>query len=254
MRSRIAFVMTLLAIVGCDSAKPSVAPPVDGRSDLDRVRAADDSVLFVGNSHTTHHDLPNLVAELIRHARPGRTVYTWVESVAFLEDVETNPHCRAEIDKRPWKHVVLQGQKISVSGRFEYSSAAGIEFARRAIDGGAGADVIFYPEWGRAGVAGDGANQERVYREMAREAGAGVVPVARAWDAALAGRPELPLHAADGNHQSRVGAFLTACVLAARIADVDPAAFASYPDPAVGLEDRKYLTGVAARTLAMETK
>jgi hypothetical protein len=143
---------------------------------------------------------------------------------------------------------VLQAQKISVSGRYEYSRQEGIDLARRAK--ARGMTVVFYPEWGLKGVKGDGARQERVYREMAQEADVGVAPVARAWDVALLERPELPLHAGDGNHQSALGAFLTACVLYGRLTGDSPAALGSYPYPGADEKDRAFLAGVAARALA----
>jgi hypothetical protein len=215
-----------------------------GVSDAEKVRSADVSILFVGNSHTAMHDLPDLVCGMIRFRRPGQTVYAHYVPVGFLEDVARNPKCRDEIESRPWKHVVLQGQKISASGRFDYSRKEGIDIARLAKD--RGAEVVFYPEWGLKGVDGDGARQEKVYREMAHDAGVGVAPVARAWDLAAAARPDLPLHAGDGNHQSSLGAFLTACVLFGRLTGDDPAALASYPYPA-DEADREFLAATAAK-------
>jgi hypothetical protein len=220
-----------------------------GVSDAEKVRSADVSILFVGNSHTAMHDLPGLVGGMIRFRRPEKTVYTHHVGVGFLEDVARDPRCRDEIESRPWKYVVLQAQKISASGRFDYSRKEGIDLARLAKDRGAG--VVFYPEWGLKGVDGDGARQEKVYREMARDAGVGVAPVARAWDLALAARPELPLHAGDGNHQSPLGAFLTACVLYGRLTGDDPAALASYPYPA-DEGDRRFLAETAAKALSQE--
>lgn len=83
--------------------------------------------------------------------------------------------------------------------------------------------------------------------------GVGVAPVARAWDLALAGRPDLPLHSADGTHKSELGAFLTACVLFGRLTGENPAALAAYPYLAANEADRTFLAGIAAEALA-ETK
>src|SRR5207244_3429558 len=142
-----------------------------------------------------------------RFRHPAKTVYAHVVGVAFLDDVARDPRCREEIESRPWKYVVLQGQRISASGRFDYSRAEGIAIAKRAK--ARGADVLFFSEWGLKGIAGDGPRTEAIYQEMAREAGARVVPIGRAWDLALSARPDLLLHDADGNHQTALGAFLT---------------------------------------------
>jgi len=242
--------VALPLLAGCGAgSEPQPAGPVRGAtSDAEKVRAADLSVLFVGNSHTAGHDLPDLVARMIRFRHPEKTVYTHVVRVGFLDEVAHDPTCRAEVETRPWKAVVLQGQRISVSGRQEYSRAEAVEMAKLAR--GRGAAVLFFAEWGLRGVAGDGPRQEKVYREMAAEAGVGLAGVGRAWDLALAERPELPLYSFDGNHQSAVGAFLTAAFLFARLTGESPAALASFPYPEVGDADRKFLADAAAREVA----
>src|SRR4051812_44458697 len=55
--------LPLLLLAGCAN-RPPTAP--GGQPDPESVRAADYSVLFVGNSHTTGHDLPTLVCKLIQ--------------------------------------------------------------------------------------------------------------------------------------------------------------------------------------------
>lgn len=238
--------ITLAAGCGPDPIPAPVSP--NSRSDPEQVRAADMSILFVGNSHTTFHDVPHLVADLVRTRRPGKKVITHVIPTSHLDVAAKDPGCREEIETRPWTFVVLQAQRISVSGKFDYSRAEGIDLARLAR--ARGASVLFYSEWGLKDVAGDAASNEKIYTEMANEAGAQVAPVGRAWDLALADRPELPLHAADGNHQSALGAFLTACVLAGKLIDEDPAPFATYPYPAAAEADRRFLAAAAAQALA----
>ena len=234
---------------GCGGEGPAGGGP-GGRSDPEKARAADISALFVGNSHTRNHDLPELVCRMVRSLQPGKTAYAHVVGVTFLDDVARDPRCREEIDTRPWKFVVLQAQRISQSGRYEYSRAEGIDIAKRAR--ARGATVLFFSEWGLQGVASDGARQEKVYRDMAGAAGAEVVRVGRAWDLALAERPGLPLYEIDGNHQSAVGAFLSAAVLAGRLSGESPAPLAAFPCPGVEGKDRQFLADCAAKALAEE--
>ena len=68
---------------------------------------------------------------------------------------------------------------------------------------------------------------------------------------ALAARPELPLHSDDGNHQSPLGAFLTACVLYGLLTGDDPTTLASYPYSA-DEKDRQFLAAIAAKAIAGE--
>jgi hypothetical protein len=85
---------------------------------------------------------------------------------------------------------------------------------------------------------------------MADAAGVRVAPVGRAWDLALSQRPDLPLHAADGNHQTALGAFLTACVLVGELTGESPADLASFPYPEASAADRQFMADAAARARA----
>jgi hypothetical protein len=233
------------AACGCKPTAPVGSP--DGRSDPEKVRAADVSILFVGNSHTSMHDVPKLVCEMIRFQHPEKTTYAHAMGVGFLEDVARDPRFRDEIESREWKFVILQAQKISVSGKHDYSRAEGIDFAKAAKT--RGATVYFFCEWGLKGVPDNGSRQERVYREMAAEAGVGVAAVNRAWETAFAARPEMPLHDFDGNHQSPTGAFLTAAFLCGTITGESPAPLASFPYEPVSAADRAFLADSAAKAL-----
>lgn len=246
--TRLPAALALLALAGCGGPPP--ARPTTTPSGPQPAPATDARLLFVGNSHTGLHGLPDLVAGMVQALRPGRTAAARYVPVGFLEDTAADPTAGDAVDLGAWTAVVLQAQKISVSGRFSYSRAEGLALARRAKS--KGAVVVFYPEWGLKGRPGDGARQEAVYREMAAAAGATVAPVATAWDLALAERPDLPLYAADGNHQSELGAFLTACVLAATLTGASPAGLADHSYPAASAADRRFLAGVAARAVAGE--
>ncbi|VTR94561.1 Putative lipoprotein OS=Pseudoalteromonas tunicata D2 GN=PTD2_17540 PE=4 SV=1 [Gemmata massiliana] len=253
-------VFPVLTGCGCSADQPPAVvlanPPnvisfssVSVPSNPSQVRAADYSILFVGNSHTSGHNLPGLVSEMIRFRKPGKTTYAHVLSVGFLEDVEHNPTYREEIESRPWKFVVLQAQKISTSGKHEYSRNEGIDLAKRAKKHGA--NVFFFSEWGLKDKPGDGPRQEKVYAEMARAAGVNLAGVGRAWDVALSERPNLTLYEADGNHQSPVGAFLTAAFLCGKITGECPETLGTFPDATLGEADRKFLAQCAAKAVKM---
>jgi hypothetical protein len=245
---RLLFGVIFPLLAGCGSEPTAAVVLSAGKSDPEKVRSADVSALFVGNSHTTSHALPDLVGQMIRFRHPEKTVYSHIVPVAFLDDAARDPRCREEIESRPWKYVVLQAQRISASGRFDYSRAEGIDIAQRARDGGA--TVIFFAEWGLKDVADNGPRTEAIYQEMADASGARLAAVGRAWDLALSRRPDLPLHAADGNHETALGAFLTACVLFGALTDESPAALASFPYPAASEADRRLLADAAARARA----
>ena len=214
--------------------------------------AAKIGILFVGNSHTYMHDLPAIVCNMIQFQNPKKSAVSQHIIVNFLEDLTGDPRCRKEIESGAWQCLVLQAQKISASGKFNYSRQEGLDLAKLAK--GRGMSVIYYPEWGLRGVAGDGQRQEKVYREMARDAGVGLAPVAVAWDLALAERPDLALHGPDGNHQSPLGAFLTACVLYGSITGNDPAKLEAFPYPHGTEQERTFLAKTAAKALAKNSE
>ena len=163
--SRQPAVVLFLVLAGCgdtNTAGPTAPPGAGGGSSRgqspgdeprgtgrrervrrQKVRTADYSILFVGNSHTTMYDMPNLVCKMIRFRHPMKTTYSHTIPVAFLEDLARNPRSREEVEKRSWKYVVLQAQKISVSGKHNYSRTEGIDFAKFAKTRGAA--VYFSP-------------------------------------------------------------------------------------------------------------
>ena len=57
----------------------------------------------------------------------------------------------------------------------------------------------------------------------------------------------MKLHAPDGNHQSEIGAFLTACVLCGQLTGESPASLASFDYRGLNADDRKFLAETAAR-------
>jgi hypothetical protein len=242
---------TLLTGCGVQPAKVTATvpePATAAAAQADDVEA-DIRILFVGNSHTTGHDLPNLVCKMIQFQQPEKAVRSRVVSVAFLEDAARNPELKHEIASRRWNVVVLQAQKISMSGRFDYSRKEGIDIAKQAKD--TGAAVYFFSEWARRGVEDEGRRTEKIYQAMAEAAGGFVVPIGAAWDLAFDEQPDLTLHEADGNHESALGTFLTACVLTGQLTGENPEGLAAFPYLSFNERDRAFLAQVAARTLAV---
>jgi hypothetical protein len=244
-------------VIGCGSQTPE--PTIVARSnairlqsDPDQVQQADISILFIGNSHTSFHDLPHVVEKMIQFRQPEKKVYVHSLGVGFLEEVAHQPQFREEMESRTWKFVVLQAQKISMSGKFKYSQTEGIEFAKLAKS--KGAKVFFFSEWGRKDVKDEGPRTERIYQEMANTSDTKVSPIGRAWDIALAQRPELELHDADGNHQSQLGAFLTACVLYGSITGESPEPLGSFSCFDIGEKDRQFLAECAAKAIFQKSK
>ena len=235
----------LIAIAACgggggsspNTSPPPPPPPGAGLADI--------TLLFMGNSHTAFHDLPGTVAALVRAARPGRTVYAeqapgWM----FLDERATDPATLELMDRRRWTFVVLQAQKYSTSGLFDYSTAEAKELVRMAR--AQGALPVMFPEWPRRGV-NETARIHDLHVSIAREAPACVAPIGQAWDLSLGRDPQLLLHDTDGNHAALPGAFLAALMLAAAITGDAPG---SFPSIEIALDGA---TQARLRAIAAET-
>jgi hypothetical protein len=232
-----------LALCGCGggggASGSSPAPPPSPA-------VADVTLLFMGNSHTSVNDVPGMVAAMVRAARPGRAVQAeeapgWM----FLEERAVDPASLERLQNRRWSFVVLQAQKYSSSGLFEYSIDGAVALARMART--AGAVPILFPEWPRRDVA----ETQRIYDlhvSIARLEPACVAPIGHAWDLALARHPGLVLHAPDGNHSAPAGAFLAALMIATTMTGTPPDTLPELAQLNVAPDVQAKLRAVAAET------
>jgi hypothetical protein len=201
----------------------------------------------MGNSHTSANSLPQMVAAMVRAARPGHSVTAIeAENWMFLEERAADAASLQLLRGRQWTFVVLQAQKYSSSGQFEYSIDGAVALVRMARV--QHATPILFPEWSRFGIP----ETQRIYdlhTSIARVAPACVSPIPQAWDAALARSPQLRLHADDGNHSNPGGAFLAALVIATTMTGTPPSQVPFLPDFPVDAATQELLRGVAAETV-----
>jgi hypothetical protein len=242
-RNLVVLLGLLLAACGGGSAPPApgaAAPPAQAPADI--------HILMLGNSHTAFNALPAMVGSMVRAARPGQTVAVETASdFLFLEDRIRHQPTLLAFHARQWQFVVLQAQKYSTSGLFDYSTSAAEEFVRMTrAQGGA---AVMFPEWPRRGID-ETLRIYDIHKGIAERTGACLAPVGQAWDLSEARRPELALHADDGNHSNPAGAFLAALVLSAAITGESPLKqpnFAQYP---VGVDQQAHLRQAAADAVA----
>lgn len=208
---------------------------------------ADISVLMMGNSHTSFNDLPAMVAAMVRAARPGKTVAA-VEAPGwmFLDERITDSASLALIRSRRWSAVVLQAQKYSASGQYDYSTAEANEWIKLARE--AGAMPVMFPEWPRRGIA----ETLRIYElhaSIARKTPACVAPIGQAWDLSAARYPGIVLHAGDGNHAVAAGSFLAALVIAHTITGAAPNDLPVFTQFGIDADTQNKLRAVATETV-----
>ena len=208
---------------------------------------ADVALLFMGNSHTSFNALPQMVAALVQAAVPGRTVQA-VEAPGwmFLDERAQDGPSLALLRSRPWRFVVLQAQKYSTSGQFDYPIDGAVDLVRQSRS--LGARPIMFPEWPRRGIP----ETQRIYElhlSIARAAPVCVPPIPQAFDLAAARHPEIVLHADDGNHSAPAGAFLAALVIATTMTGVAPDTLPTVTAFGVSNEAQALLKRVAAETV-----
>jgi hypothetical protein len=244
-------VVTVL-VAGCSDPAPPLpanATKYDFRIRSERISRAeaDLAVLFIGNSHTSTHDVPQRFAELVRADESGAKVFTKTcTSAPFLVGHSNNAETLEAIDNGPWDFVVLQAQKYSTSGKYHYPYDAALKLSKLAEQ--QGAQVIMFPEWGRQGSPQEAQRVQKLHEEVAEISGARVAPVGLAWDRAQAAHPRVQFHQDDGNHASQIGAYLTACVLYATITSRNPEELPSEGDLQSSLQS------IAWETVSSEAK
>jgi len=202
-----------LIVVACGGGESQRAP--QQQQDGDGI-----DLLFMGNSHSSVNDIQGMVVAAMGAALPGKSVTaTAAPGWMFLDE---RYHDQPSIDllrNRDWSFVILQAQKYSTSGQFEYSTAEAEALIRMAR--GQHATPILFPEWPRRGVD----ETMRIYDlhvSIAQREPACVAPIGQAFDLALQRDPSLALHADDGNHSSPAGAFLAALILSATMTGASP--------------------------------
>lgn len=166
-------------------------------------------ILFIGNSQTHNHQVPQMVQSLMQSDGSGRKVFVQSVWMGLLSDDSSK--AEAVIKGSKWDAVVLQGAPASSSHRFHYPQDGPIRLANLAAE--KGSRVLLFVEWPRRGWD-ESDFQISVYRETEKAVPhAELVPVCRVWDKVRAETGGLDLWESDGNHANLKGSFLAACTL-----------------------------------------
>ena len=179
-------------------------------------------ILFLGNSHTYNHNVPELLLGLVSAANcwkklevdsnTGRGV-----SLAWHWQ---NSRSRNLIAERSWDYVVLQersaGPIEDPNGMFRSARMLHGEIRKKKAKG------AFYMTWANRHHRETQKTITEAYKKIACELGAVLVPVGCAWENVLAVDSNLSIYEADGRHASLIGAYLAACVFYTAFYGVTP--------------------------------
>jgi hypothetical protein len=194
-------------------------------------------VLFIGNSYTYYHNLPQVLVGLAKSAQPARPLETEMVALggATLKRLWDEGRAVAAIKRGGWDYVVLQEQSTLgfaplVNGVPTIADPKVFHEYARLFDAEikkAGARTVFYLTWARQNALETQAQLTAAYQAIASELKATLAPVGLAWKAALKQNPQLALHSADKSHPAPAGTYLAACVFYATLYGQSPEGLAS---------------------------
>ncbi len=180
-------------------------------------------VLFIGNSHTFHNDVPKMFESMARagghSVKADMIAHGGWTLLEHAQSTETTQKIRSE----EWDYVVLQEQgdvPSFVSSR-EHEMYPAIRGLHNEISA-RGAETVLFMPWGHRdgslaeGVGGYNAESavvETTYVNIGDELDVAIAPVGVAWWTAMRSNPDLDLWVDDGNHATKEGSYLAASVL-----------------------------------------
>lgn len=202
-------------------------------------RAAELSVLFLGNSFTSVNDLPRVFSEVAASRGDRAVVGMYAPGGGNLEQLAKDEAVPRLLRSKHWDFVVLQEQSQRPSFDRDQVSAEVVPAALKLdalVRAAPSRRTVFYETWGRKD--GDASNcavipgvctyegmQRRLsetYAGLARRTSAVLSPVGRAWQALRLAHPDVNLYAGDGIHPSPQGTYLAACVFYAALFHKSP--------------------------------
>jgi hypothetical protein len=212
----------------------------------------DYDLLFLGNSHTRNHSVPEMIKKMINTALPNANVdYSIAPGIKFLDERLHDSRTRKLFDKKEFSHVILQAQKYSQSRRKLYSTKEAEKWVMMTHK--KSAIAILFPEWGQRGRQWEGEYVHNIYAGIAKKTSACIAPVGLVWNNVLT-KKRLVMHASDGNHSNRTGAFLSALVLFETITGVSADKLPYMKTFDINEDIQLFLRDVVTQTLQLTEK
>ncbi len=167
-------------------------------------------VLWFGNSHTSAHNLPDLVRQLLKAGAGIEASMAVLADGAYLDERWHRAADQQRLLGNNWQMVILQAQKYSMSGTVSYSTLE----AQYWVDLAKSRQImpVLYPEHPQAGNFSEGSRVQQLHQSIANASAACVAPVGLVWDLQIQRQPGLRLHEPDDNHANPTGVLLTAYV------------------------------------------
>lgn len=177
-------------------------------------------VLFLGNSYTIYHNLPEMVAVLGQAAKVKIETRMVARGGFTLRQLWDQTEARAVIREGNWDYVVLQEHSLLGGSFFEGAPAVNDpdffwETARMydAEIRKAKGRTVLYLTWARRAHPEHQSSLNFAYATLAQELNALLAPVGPAWQRAREADPALVLFDNDGAHPGPAGSYLAAVTI-----------------------------------------
>lgn len=215
------FYVVLLTLTACggdstSSAAPELTPPAATLPTAlpvpDNSQQQHYQILLFGNSHMRSHGFSQLLTQLIQTGKSASQVtVATAPGMSYLDERYYQNESRDLVEKGNWTHLILQGQKYSMSGSVSYPTdltAAWVELAKSKQ-----ITPVLYPEHAQLGSFAEGTHIYNILKQIQQQHPACLAPIPYSWQQLMTRQPDLRLHESDGNHANLQGAMLSALVL-----------------------------------------
>ena len=204
--------------------------------------------LFIGNSYIYVNDLPKVLTNMTRTAKPKINIKTvdLTKGGYTLEKHLSEKTTLNIIQKGRFDVVILQEQSLRpISDKKKMHEAIrklDIEIKKTK------AKTVLFMTWARAHKPKMIEPLAKAYIEIGKELNVGVAPIGLAWQKALQKYSGLSLHDPDKSHPNQRGTYLAACVLYATLTEKSPMGLSTG-----GLKDITNKQAILLQRIAWET-
>ena len=171
-------------------------------------------ILFVGNSHTYFHDMPQMVRELAACAGEEAAAVMLTHGGMTLDWHLHQEQTRFNLLYGGYDFCVLQQAAHPFPG---YGALSAGVSAIRGLCGENPPRIVLYMTWAEKAHPENQPEMSAAYRRTAEEQGLLLAPVGEVWQAFRREHPERELYFEDGAHASALGSFLAAACIARAI-------------------------------------
>ena len=186
-----------------------------------------ESILLIGNSYTYFNSMGLMLNAMLEKQGVSMKVGQQCIDAGQLQSHASNEETLARLSGQKWKFVVLQEQSDTPTADPEAMITAGKALCKKIRDA-QGTPVLFVT-WAKKEAAENQniakEQQDNIstsYVKLAKETKARLAPVGPAWLLCNKKYPQYALHQEDGSHPTKLGSYLTACVLFRSITGKSP--------------------------------